>query len=58
METRARRTIGELIRPIITESDTDRRKVAEVSSKYDRIISRLNQLEYSLGLSDTKPKLF
>ena len=33
LETRARRTIGELIRPIIAELDEDRRKVAEVNSK-------------------------
>ena len=28
LETRARRTIGELIKPIIAEIDNDRRKVA------------------------------
>ena len=33
LETRARRTIGELIRPIVNELDTDRRRVAEVISK-------------------------
>lgn len=41
LETRARRTIGELIRPIINELDEDRRKVAEVNSKQDRINIRL-----------------
>ena len=58
LETRARRTIGELIRPIIQELDSDRRKVAEVSSKQDRVNQRLMSIEYILGLSETKPKIF
>ena len=58
LETRARRTIGELIKPIVQESDNDRRRVAEVISKQDRIGQRLAALEYSLGLTDTRPKLF
>ena len=32
METRARRTIGELIKPITVEIENDRRKVAEIHS--------------------------
>ena len=58
METRARRTIGELIRPIVNELDSDRRRVAEVISKQDRINARLGNLEYALGLNDKKPKVF
>ena len=58
LETRARRTIGELIRPIVIELDTDRRTVAEVISKQERINQRLGNLEYALGLNDSKPKVF
>jgi len=42
METRARRTIGELMKPIIVELDNDRRKVAEVDATQLRINSRLH----------------
>ena len=58
LETRSRRTIGELIRPIIADLDSDRRKVAEINSKQDRINFRLGQLEYTLGLNDSKPQIF
>ena len=58
LETRSRRTIGELIRPIIADLDIDRRKVAEINSKQDRINFRLGQLEYTLGLNDIKPQIF
>lgn len=40
------------------ELDSDRRRVAEVISKQDRIFDRLGQLEYTLGLQDSKPKVF
>ena len=40
------------------EQDTDRRKVAEVISKQDKTNLRLGQLEYALGLNDSKPKVF
>ena len=55
LETRSRRVIGELMRPIIAEQSEDRRKVAGVTSNQERINKRLSQLEYTLGLSDTRP---
>ena len=58
METRARRTIAELIRPMELESNADRKRVAEVSSQQVKMLGRLNNLEYALGLNDSKPKVF
>ena len=58
METRARRTIAELIRPIVTGQAEDRRRVEEMTSKQDRLNYRVGQLEYALGLNDSKPKVF
>ena len=58
METRARRTIAELIRPIVSSQAEDRRRVEEMTSKQDRLNYRVGQLEYALGLNDSKPKVF
>ena len=41
METRARRTIAELIKPIAVELEADRRNVAYVTSNQERINARL-----------------
>ena len=58
METRARRTIAELIKPIVHELEQDRRNVAQVCSNQDRINSRLNNIEFAMGLNDARPKVF
>jgi len=46
------------MRPIIMGLDDDRRKVAEINSKQDRVTDRLQRLEFTLGLNDKKPQIF
>ena len=58
LETKSRRTIAELMQPIVAEISEDRRKVASVTSTQDRIKERLSQLEYALGLSEKRPQIF
>ena len=58
LETRARRTIGELIKPLVSQQAADSRKVAEMESKHERLLARLHQVEFALGLNDSKPKVF
>lgn len=47
-----------MVRPLITERDEERRKVAEICSKQDRINQKLRQIEYTLGLDANKPQVF
>ena len=58
IETRSRRVIGELINPIMTEIDEDRQKVAQLGVDQTKIYKRIQELEYSVGLIDSKPKIF
>ena len=58
LETRARRTISELIQPIMIDLEMDRRAVATVQAEQNRIYQRLAQLEYVMQMSENKPKAF
>ena len=55
IETKSRRTIGELIKPIMTDMEQDRRKTADAYVKMERILERLGRIEYSMGLNNQKP---
>lgn len=58
METRSRRTIGELIKPILADMDSDRRNIAMATVNLEKVFTRLERIEYSLKLSGTKPQIF
>ena len=58
LETRARKTIAELIKPIQIEADTDRSKVAKMTVKHDNVLKRLTKIEFILNLNSQKPKVF
>ena len=58
LETKARKVIGELMRPVNQEMEFDRRVVAEFAVKVDGFIKRLEQIEYALGLQGCKPQIF
>ena len=58
METRSRRTISELIKPILADMDTDRRNIAMATVNLEKVFTRLERIEYSLKLSGTKPQIF
>lgn len=58
LETKSRKTISELIRPVIADMDIDRRKMAEVAVTMGGFIERVEKLEYMLKVSSKKPKVF
>ena len=58
IETKSRRTISELIKPIMTDMEQDRRKTAEAYLRLERVQERLFRVEYALGLNKEKPKVF
>ena len=58
LETKSRKTIGQLVKPILTDMDTDRKKMAELAVKQERIAERLKKIEYTVGLSNEKPQVF
>ena len=58
LETKSRKTIAQLVKPILSDMDTDRKKMAELQVKQDRIQERLRKIEYAVGLSNEKPQVF
>ena len=51
LETKARRTIAELIKPIVEETERDRGKVAKMTVKHDNVMKRLTKIEYIMELN-------
>ena len=58
IETKSRKAIGELIRPLNQEMERDRVTVAGFIIKSDEFIERLDKIEYILGLDSKKPQVF
>lgn len=55
IETKSRKAIGELIRPLNQEMEKDRLTVAAFSVKCDEFVERLDKIEFILGLDSKKP---
>jgi len=59
LETRTRVALGEMLKPIMVETDRDRSKVAELLCYVEQADERLKKLEYTLGLTKkAKPMAF
>ena len=58
LETKARKTISQLIKPLLNDRDVDRKKMVDIVFKQDRIAERLKKIEYSVGLCNEKPQIF
>ncbi len=57
-ESRTRRIIGELMRPLVEEAEIDRRNSARRDLKINNIDERLNLIEHLFGMGNVKPKVF
>ena len=57
METRARKTLHNLVLPIYDQISSERQVRAEMEVKYDKVLNRLMKLEMLLGASNKKPKM-
>ena len=57
METRARKTLHNLVLPIYDQISSERQVRAEMEVKYDKVLNRLVKLEMLLGASNKKPKM-
>ena len=57
-DSRNRRMVAELMRPVIEDADIDRRKVVTLDMKYQNFINRLERMEFLFGVGETKPKIF
>ena len=58
LESKSRKTIGALVQPLLGARDADRRQMAELAVKQERVSERLRKIEYAVGLSNEKPQVF
>lgn len=57
-ESKARRIIAELVRPIMESADLDRRNNVMLDMKMKKMHDRLHMLEHMFGVAEVKPKIF
>lgn len=55
LETKARKTIGELIRPIHQHIEKDRLQVAAFMVRLEEFMQRLDKIEFTVGINGSKP---
>ena len=58
LETKVRKLISEIMQPVLNDMDEDRRSVRSILAGEERIETRVKQLEYITGITETKPKVF
>ena len=56
-ETKTRQTLAEMFKPICTEIDVDRERMAEIDIHQQQAAHRLAVLEYTIGLQRKKKPL-
>lgn len=57
-ESRNRKIIWDLVKPLLEDMDKDRRNNAMIDMKVCQMNERLLQMEYLCGVNETKPKAF
>lgn len=58
LETSCRKMINDLINPILTKLSSDREIVVSSNFRNASLENRLSKVEYSMGLSENKPRVF
>ena len=58
LETKARKTISQLIQPLVKDRDEDRKKMVVLTDEQDRLAKRLKKVEFYFELCGEKPEVF
>lgn len=57
-ESRNRKIIQELVRPLFEDMDKDRRNAARIDCRLKQMEERMRQVEFLSGVSEQKPQVF